>query len=207
MNKNVMSRFVMAAVFVVSAFSGFAQNATADFEKKISEEFCKEFEKIAPSITKENMDMQVGLLILPILNKFKDDIKKEWKLDAENPDDLEKIGYKIGQAGALGCKSFMNFVMTNMDAIGDNGTARKQEVAGTLLKVEGQPFSFLVVQNKAGKTEKIYWLEFFEGADKLTGTASSYLNKPVTVTYKEMEVYDPQNKEYKKIKVATGLKN
>ena len=200
---------MLAFVMTVFSFAADAQKASqTDFEKKISAEFCKEFDKVAPNVTKDNMDMQLGMMILPLLTKFKDEIKKEWSLDAENPDDMEKIGYKIGQIGAVGCSSFLSFVMNNMDAIGDNKSKlRSTEVAGTLKKVEGHPFTYLLVQNKAGKTEKIYWLEFFEGAEKITGNASSYLNKAVTVSFKEMEVYDAQNKEYKKIKVATGLKN
>lgn len=46
-------------------------------------------------------------------------------------------------------------------------------------------------------------MEYFEGADKLTGDIKKYLNQPVIFGYKEVEIYDPSTKEYKKIKVIT----
>jgi len=172
----------------------------------MSKEFCDEFAKSSGTIKKENMEMELGLLILPLLTKYSDEIKKVWHLDASNKDDLEKIGYKIGQNAALDCPSFRNFLKNNMDVFVNEGEKKVQNeglVSGTLLKIEGQTFSYLLVRNKAGKTEKIYWMDFFEGADKLSSGEKQYLNKMVQVAYKEQDVWDPVNKEYKKIKIAT----
>ena len=197
------ARLLLLIAFILSSTASFAQKETSAFDKKIIKEFCDEFTKAAPSLNKENIEMQVGLIILPIMTKYEEEIKKEWNLEITSQTDMEKVGYKIGQLGATQCPSFRSFMIDNLSTIVDN---KMLKVDGKLLKIEGQPFSYLVVQNSAGKTEKIYWLEFFEGAEKLSGT-SNLLNKVVTVEYKEIEVYDATNKEYKKIKVATKLKS
>jgi hypothetical protein len=198
---------LFVAISLCSAFFSVAQKDTASFEKKIVGEFCEGFEKIASRVTKDNMDMEIGMLFLPLLSKYEKEIKKEWNLDATDAKDLAAIGTKLGELSAVRCEPFRDFVMNNIDAINKGkDTDATFEAKGTLAKIEGLPFVYMLVQNKAGKTDKIYWLEFFDGAQELSVNASSYLNKTVTVSYKEMEVYDNQNKEYKKIKIATGIK-
>jgi hypothetical protein len=71
--------------------------------------------------------------------------------------------------------------------------------------MEGKPFTYLLVQNSQGRTDKFYWLEFFTGADKLQASAMTYLNKPLRITYKEMEVYQATEKEYRAVKVITKI--
>ena len=195
-------RLWLSATCILISIASFSQKESSAFDSKIIKEFCDEFTKGSPTITKENMEMELGLIILPIMTKYGEEIKKEWGLDITSQTDMEKIGHKIGQLGATQCVAFRSFIMDNLTTIVESRGLKTQ---GKLLKIEGQPFSYLVVQNNSGKIEKIYWLEFFEGADKLT-TPSTVLNKTVTIEYKELEVYDATSKEYKKIKVATKLK-
>jgi|GEM_PF-1055934 len=193
--------FIALLIFLLPATAVMAQKEASAFEKKLMKEFCEEFTKQAPNITKENIEMELGLLILPLMTKYEAEMKSEWNLDFSDPEDLQKIGFKIGQLGALECAAFRTFFVNNMKP----NEAKPMQLTGKFLKLEGQPFSYLLVQNAAGKTEKIYWLEFFEGADQLT-SPSALLNKAVTVSYKEIEVYDAAAKDYRKIKVATKLK-
>jgi len=193
------------------SISSIAQSDSS-LSKRISKDFCDEFEKIKANITKENMEMQVGLLILPLLSKHMEDIKKEWKLDPSNQGDLEKIGRKIGEQAAMACPAFQNFIMNNISAIVDNDKSGHKDdetlwASGTIQKIEGQPFAYVTVKRTNGKTEKLYWMEYFEGADKLIGDIKKYSNQTVIFGYKEIEVYDPLIKEYKKIKVITEFED
>jgi hypothetical protein len=54
-----------------------------------------------------------------------------------------------------------------------------------------------------GRTEKLWWLEYFEGADGLVSKA--LLSKNVTVRYIEKEVYSAALKDYIIIKVIIGI--
>jgi hypothetical protein len=55
--------------------------------------------------------------------------------------------------------------------------------------------------------EKLFWMDHFEGAEKLSTEGKNLLNKEIRVGYKEQEVYDQVNNDYRKIKVLTGFGN
>ncbi|HVF82262.1 MAG TPA: hypothetical protein VM884_10025 [Flavisolibacter sp.] len=175
------------------------------FETSIVTDFCDSFTKAAPRINKDNMTVEMGMMIVPLLSKYSAEIKKEWGLEISNKEDLRKMGEKIGQFAAVKCPSFLEFIKDNLTEIAQHDENNSKTYAGKLLKIEGAPFAYLLVQDRKGKTDKLYWLEFFEGADKLTSQGSIYLNKPVTLTYKEVEVYQAVAKEYKTIKVVTKI--
>ena len=98
------------------------------------------------------------------------------------------------------CPAFNEIIMKKA-AVAEEA---EKSISGTLLKIMDQQFTYLLIKNKSGKEEKIWWLEYFAGSDKLHAS-TSILNKPITVNYKVVELYDAMNKEYKSYKVATGI--
>jgi len=181
-----------------------AQTSEASFEKKLVGEFCDTFTKTGSKIAKEDWAAELGFMILPLISKYKEQIKNEWNLDVDVAEDLSKASEKIGGSAAMNCPSFQEFIKNNLSEIQGKG-GMKKTVSGKILKIEGSPFSYFLVQNKTGKTEKIYWMEFFPGADQISLKSETVLNKAVTITYKEMEVYDAASKEYRMIKVASSF--
>lgn len=212
MMKCLFTRFLLSLVIVATLTAPAIGQKDSTLSEKITKDFCFEFEKASSKITSENMEMEVGLMILPILSKYSAEIKKEWKLDAANQADLRKIGERIGQEAAIGCLPFQKFVMEHMNTINrintDKTPKEKTEwIAGTLVKVEGQPFTYISFKRTNGKTEKLYWLEYFEGADQLAGDIKKYQQKNVAFAYKELEIFDAVSREYKTIKVITGFED
>ena len=203
MRKDFLKSTAILFVMFITVMSGSAQSRSG-FEELLVKDFCDTFTTAAPKLSKENLTMEVGLLIVPLFSKYKDQIKAEWGLDVNNSDDLEKIGEKVGQISTLGCPAFLNFIKNNMDAFNEN-TESSKTYTGKIIRVEGAPFTYLLLQNKAGKTDKIYWMEFFEGSNELADNIKGITNTRVTIHYKEIEVYDAVVKEYKNIKVATKL--
>jgi hypothetical protein len=173
------------------------------FSDSLVSEFCHSFSNASIENKNGSATAELGLMILPLFTKYKQQISKEWGYDIENSQDLQKASEKIGQLAAVGCPKFMDFVKANLDEFRGNGNSSKT-FTGKVLKVEGKPFSYLLVQNKAGKIDKIYWMEFFEGA-ALIQSGNIFLNKPVAIKFKEVEMYDALSKEYRNIKVATKL--
>ena len=78
-------------------------------------------------------------------------------------------------------------------------------ITGTFQRIEEQLFSSLVIKTKAGKEEKLWWFQFFEGADELIKKPAMLAKKNITVRYTVMEVYDSKLKEYRAIKVIKSL--
>ena len=184
-----------------------AQTASkAAFEKAIITDFCDTFSKSASHISKENMTAELGMMILPLFTKYKDQIESEWGLYASNSKDIRSIGEKIGQLATLNCPAFQTFIKDNLQQIvNDREESGSKTVSGKLTKVEGSPFTYLLVQNSQGRTDKFYWMEFFPGAEKLSASTTGYLNKPLRITYKETEIYQAAEKDYRTIKVITKV--
>ena len=196
-------------LFAISVFTplqkSFAQKDST-LTKKITNDFCIEFSKKDFSKLK-GFEMEIGLLVIPIIEKYSKEIKKEWDLDPENEEDYEKISEKIGREATVGCPKFLEFIKNNIDQINDvaDDDDDTKSISGTFQRLEGQLFTALVIKTKAGKEEKLWWFQFFEGSAELAKGPASLAKKNLTIKYTEMEVYDAKLKEYRTIKVMKNL--
>ena len=195
-------------VFTAGGYTPLGAQATskADFEKLIVKEFCDSFEKQSATLTVANMNEELGMILLPLFTKYSEQIEKNWSI-ANDMEGMKAAGEKIGQLAATGCPAFQAFIKANLQEINEQRDSESvKKVSGKILRLEGKPFTYLLVQNAQGKTDKLYWMEFFPGADKLSSSAAAaYLNKPVVITFKEIEVYQALEKEYRTIKVITAV--
>jgi hypothetical protein len=200
-------RFLQLSLLFILSFNStaiFAQSSKSPFSDSLVNDFCTVFSKASIEPDKENMSAELGLLILPLITKYKEQIKSEWGYDIDDAQELHKASEKIGQIAVVGCPAFLDFVKNNMESLKSESKSARL-FTGKLLKVEGSPLSYLLVQNKAGKTDKIYWMEFFEGSDLITAKQGVPVNKAVSINFREIEMYDAVRQEYRNIKVATKL--
>ena len=195
---------VFTITFILSIQKSQAQKDST-LTQKITNEFCVEFSKKDFSQFK-GFEMELGLLVVPIIEKYNKEIEKEWGLLRDNEDDYEKISEKIGQEAALGCPKFLEFVRNNLSEIKESADDDETKlITGTFQRIEEQLFSSLVIKTKTGKEEKLWWFQFFEGADELIKNPAGFAKKNITVRYIDMEVYDAKLKEYRIIKVIKDL--
>ena len=197
-----MSRLRTAFFALFCMLSGpiLAQGDSA-FVKEMVSDVCAGLTEKKHSITAANFETQVGLILMPVIVKYNDQIKKAWGFDYTVGEESESIGKKVGSMLVVSCPTFNELIMKY--AVGQE--VDEKSISGTLLQIASQQFTYLRIKNKNGKEEKIWWLEYFEGSDKLHA-GTSILNKPITINYKVVELYDITNKEYKSYKVATGIK-
>lgn len=197
--------FLSLLVICLQITAGAQKDSTLD--QRIGVAFCTEFSKIDSSkLTADGWEMELGLMILPLFEKFSAEIEKEWNISSDDPDGMEKIGEKIGQIAALKCPAFQQFVLKNLDKLGLDEEGSEKSVEGKLIRIEQQgPFNQLIIKAKNGKDEKLWWFEFFEGADELLSKPDKFKNETLKVKYKEMDVYDALIKEYRVIRVITNL--
>ena len=191
-------------VILLTALHPAMAQTDSTLTQKIVKEFCNEFSK--KEFTKlKGAELEIGLIAVPIIEKYKNEIEKEWNLSTENDDEYSKISEKIGQEAAVGCPKFLEFVRNNLNDIADDeDESELKEVSGNFLRMEEQTFSTVVIKTKTGKEEKLWWLGYFEGEDRLKKPAS-LANKNITVKYSELEVYDPRLKDYRAIKVIKNI--
>lgn len=145
-------------------------------------------------------------MILPLIERFGDEIQKEWGISPDDVDGLEKIGEKIGQIAALKCPAFQDFVVKNLDKLDLDDEEKEKSVEGKIIRLEQQgSFNQLIIKSKNGKEEKLWWFEFFEGADEFVSKPDRFKNEKLNVKYRETEVYDASLKEYRVIRIITSL--
>lgn len=198
--------FLFLAAFLPIASLQAQTTSKAEFEKAIIAEFCDSFSKKLPNMSRENMTAEMGMVILPLFSRYSTQIESEWGLSTSKNTDYRSIGEKIGQLAAINCPSFQEYIKANLNEIVSNQSAGGAKTfSGKLVRMEGKPFTYLLVQNSQGRTDKFYWLEFFPGADKLQASSMTYLNKPLRIMYKEMEVYQAAENEYRTVKVITKI--
>jgi hypothetical protein len=192
--------------FLLSSRVQAQTSSRQEFEKEIVAAFCDTFTKAAPNIKMESLNVELGMMIIPLFTKYQSQIEKEWGLSADDAEGAEAIGEKVGQLATMHCEAFQTFVKANLESILNEKTEKgSKSFSGTLTKMEGSPFTYLLVKNAQGRTDKFYWMEFFPGAEKLSTSSVSRLNKPLRIFYREMEVYKAGEKEYTPVKVITRI--
>lgn len=203
-----MRKILFATTLLVSLNIS-AQKTTKDsLVKKISDEVCIEMNKIVSEKRKiANLEVTLGLAMMPALGKYNKEIKEVYGYDALDDNENNKVTDDVGDYIATNCPAFLQIIAENSEATsrlisGENsGTGN---IKGSFVKLTEAEFSYVEVKNAKGKLEKIYWMDFFDGATLLS-EPNKLANKKVNVTYIEKEVYRVSIKEYVKIKVITGI--
>jgi hypothetical protein len=155
----------------------------------------------------DELQTELGMAMMPLFVKYEEQLKEVYGIsDFTNADDMEKVGREIGMKLASDCPIFLKFI-TQFQGIKPGNTPKKNSstITGNFIKLVSGDISYFQIKDKTGKIEKIWWMEYFEGADALTNNIKLLLNKKVMVTYTEREIYNASIKDYMKVKVATGM--
>jgi hypothetical protein len=195
-----------------------AGNANAQETKKdsiltlMAKDVCAELK--GKNITGANAQMEIGTAMMPIFVKYMDDLKDFYDMDSMDAGMMQKMGTDVGMKLVAICPDFLKAVASNPAAFGGGAPAgakpvtigampvKQQQVTGTLVRITPGDFTFVEVKDAAGKSYKLWWFEFFEGADKLT---VQNLSKKFTFSYTEKELYNPRLKEYVSTRIITGV--
>lgn len=203
--KKILLCFIVVLCFT---FSASAQISKDSLLTLVSKETCKLLEsKDFKNLSKDELELELGLAMMPNVVTYEKEIKTHYGYDGENFESLESFGKDVGMKLAITCPVFLKMFTDNPDIIKEygDGAAASSSISGTLVKIVNGDFSYLQVKDKTGKIEKIWWLEYFDGSAPLIADPSKWLDKKITVTYVEKEMYNATLKEYIKVKVITGL--
>lgn len=183
-----------------------SQNFTKDsLIKKMSAEICKEIKANDSMLLKtDNFEMQLGLLMIPIMSQYKIEIVEVVPgFSFENSEALEKLTEELGTVMAMNCPIFLTIIAARPELINNTNLNPERSLEGKLMQIQEGDFTSIQVKLSNGRTEKLWWMEFFEGADTLG--SKELVSKKVSVRYIEKEVYNAAIKDYIIIKVITGI--
>ena len=180
-----------------------------DLTKKLARETCQEIKQVDFSQkTPDEMKLALGLPLVTVFGRHQDEIRAAG-YNLMDQKSSEKLGNDVGIQLAFECPDFMNTIMKNPKALTDLAQRGKDAptgvISGTLMNVAGGDFSYLQVADDKGKIEKLWWMEYFDGANLLATNSQNRLNKPIRVHFVEKEMFNSTLKDYVKIKVITGI--
>ena len=196
-------------LFTCVSFAQAVPPLQAELLKKLAREACQEIKQVDFSQkTEDEMKLALGLPLVTVFGRHQDELKAAGYnlLDAKSS---EKLGNDVGVQLVFECPDFMNTMVKNSKVITDIAQRNKQGasgvISGSLLNIAGGDFSYLQVADDKGKIEKLWWMEYFDGANILAVNPQNRLNKPIKVHYVEREMFNSTLKDYVKIKVITGI--
>lgn len=175
---------------------------------------CLEKGKVADKPS-ERLEIELGLCLLEQVNLYDKELKKEG-YDTKTSDFYEKIGETVGAQMAITCPYFMDIVMKMlkdddsdlrdkvMDKLTGENTSETTKTpkiistTGTVQTVEYGDFVKISIKDSEGKRKEFYWINSFEGDDKVIALTSPDLlvGKTISVGYMEEDVYFYKMKSY-----------
>lgn len=194
-------------LILLTSSSIFAQKLTKEqLTDKMSDLSCECASK--QEITKDNMEMTLGLCILEAMNKYEKDVEKYYGKNVITDDKkMEELGYDIGLKMGTKCPTIFSFMM---DDSGDGGQEEYIEeepdamISGKLTEIKSEQFLTFSVKEASGKNNQFILLSGFDNAFLLTDKVLK-TNDSLEVSYYELELFDAKLAKFVTYKVVTDI--
>lgn len=204
-SKQNMKKIVL--LLILAGNVAFAQKLTKDqLIDKMSDVGCECATK--QQVTKENLEITLGLCILEALNKYEKDVEKHYgKNVITNDKKMEELGYDIGLKMGAKCPSvFMNMMDDESDASGEEVVEEIPDaiLTGKISEIKSEQFITFIVKEDSGKNNQFILLSSFDNAFLLTDKVLK-VSDTVDVTYYEMELFDAKLGKFVSYKIVTDI--
>ena len=193
-------------LLLLTSSSIFAQKLTKEqLIDKMSDVGCECASK--QEVTRDNMEMTLGLCILEAINKYEKDVEKYYgKNILTNDKKMEELGYDIGLK--MGAKCPDVFMAMLGDDSGDEEAVMEDEpdamISGKLTEIKSEQFMTFSVKETSGKMNQFILLSSFENAFLLTDKVLK-TNDSLEVYYYELELFDAKLSKFVTYKVVTDI--
>ncbi|WP_146603289.1 hypothetical protein [Flavobacterium aquaticum] len=200
-----MKKLVLLLILVGNV--AFAQKLTKEqLIDKMSDVGCECATK--QQVTKENLEITLGLCILEALNKYEKDVERHYgKNVITNDKKMEELGYDIGLKMGAKCPSvFMNMVDEESDTNGEEVVEEIPDavLTGKISEIKSEQFLTFVVKEDSGKNNQFILLSSFDNAFLLTDKVLK-VSDAVDVTYYEMDLFDAKLGKFVSFKIVTDI--
>ena len=204
-----MKKYIISCICLLFLSSlASAQVSKDSLLKMMSKETCDEIaKKDISNKSMEELELELGLAMMPVIIKYEKELKSVYNMDFEDEKSMENIGREVGMKLAKDCPVFLKMFMSNPQAMKESMGKESKTlfISGTLVKIIPGDISHIQVKDASGKIEKLWWMEYFEGSNKLVNESQNHLNKAIKVSYVEKEIYNSTLKDYVKMKIITAV--
>ncbi|MES2805486.1 MAG: hypothetical protein V4652_07960 [Bacteroidota bacterium] len=157
-------------------------------------------------MNKKEMQTQVGVCMIQSYSSHLSEFKPEDKISFDDEKGMQNLGEKVAMKMMVSCPEIiMEMGKRSIDE--DDSIEEVKEIAfieGEVTEIKTEQFITLQVKDKNGRNFSFLLLDYFETASLLT---NNEINKKdsIKVSYTEIELFDPKNKEFRYFKVITDL--
>ncbi len=202
--------------FVIAAVNNIVAQDVMD---EIALKCCECISAGDSALDKNELQMKLGLCMIREAMPYKKEIKKKYKLDLDRLDAEtgRALGQLVGSRLPGVCPEkfalLMPLAVKELEKKENTGKELNTEaeaknslvLQGTIVDVKGSEFATITIKDSTGREQKLLWLEYFEGAALINGSADSFKTGTFKAWYTEREIYNFQLKDYIKYKIITRL--
>jgi hypothetical protein len=184
----------------------FAQNISKEeLIEKISKRTCECI--AAKQITKENLEVTLGLCMIQDFSKYEKDIETYYgKNEISNESKMELLAKDIGIKLATSCTAFLTVLSENIDdylEVEENAT-EELFITGKFGEFKAEQFITFSVKEDSGKSNSFILLNDFDNAFLITDSVLK-TNELVQVYYYELELYNAKIKKFVTYKIVSEI--
>jgi hypothetical protein len=157
-------------------------------------------------MNKKEMQTQVGVCMIQSYSSHLSEFKPEDKVSFDDQKGMQNLGEKVAMKMMVSCPEII-LEMGKRSIDEDDSTEEVKEnafIEGEITEIKTEQFITLQVKDKNGRSFSFLLLDYFETASLLT---NNEINKKdsIKVSYTEIELFDPKNKEFRYFKIITDL--
>lgn len=168
---------------------------------------CLEAKKITYSeMNKKEMQTQVGLCMIQSYSAHASEFEPKDKISFDDEEGMRGLGEKVAMKMMVSCPEIILEMGRRSIEDDDSNEAEKESyfVEGNVIEIKSEQFMSIQVKDKNGRNFSFLLLDYFETASLLTNKEINKKDK-IKVSYTEIELFDPQNKEFRYFKIITNL--
>ena len=157
-------------------------------------------------MNKKEMQTQIGVCMIQSYSSHLSEFKPEDKISFDDEEGMQNLGEKVAMKMMVSCPEII-LEMGKRSIDEDNSSDEVKESAfieGEITEIKTEQFITLQVKDKNGRSFSFLLLDYFETASLLT---NNEINKKdsIKVSYTEIELFDPKNREFRYFKIITDL--
>ena len=200
-----MNKIILSVLLLTFSLSFGQKLSKAQLDDKLGESACECASE--GDLTRENVEMTLGLCILQAINKYEKDVEKHYgKGVVTNDAKMEELGYNSGAKMGLKCPTIFKYMLGN-DTDNDTEEMVEEEytsISGKVFEIKSDQFITFSVKETSGKKHDFILLNNFDNAFLLTDKVLK-ANDNVEVSYYELEFFDAKLGKFISYSILTDI--
>lgn len=158
------------------------------------------------SISKDDLQKEVGLCIIKSYTSRIDDFKPEEKIDFDDEEGMGKMGEAVAIKMLAQCPETIIELGRSVDNEDEktNVDVATSTIEGEILDFKIEQFVTIILKDKNGRVHNFLILDYFDTASLFTNNEIKKKDI-ISISFSESELYDPKMKEFRYFKIVSQI--